>query len=216
MIQVIDLHKSFGSLEVLKGVHLDVKNGEIVAILGRSGAGKTTLLQIIGTLDRPDRGQVFIDGQDVFQLSEKELASFRNRHIGFIFQQHQLLPEFTALENVMMPGLIARLNEKDVERKAIELLAQLGLQNRLYHKPSQLSGGEQQRVAAARAMLLQPSVILADEPSGSLDEQNKKELHTLLLEMREKYGQTIILVTHDQELARICDRQLVIQDGKIE
>lgn len=216
MIQVIDLHKSFGSLEVLKGVHLDVKNGEIVAILGRSGAGKTTLLQIIGTLDRPDRGQVFIDGQDVFQLSEKELASFRNRHIGFIFQQHQLLPEFTALENVMMPGLIARLNEKDVERKAVELLAQLGLQNRLYHKPSQLSGGEQQRVAAARAMLLQPSVILADEPSGSLDEQNKKELHTLLLEMREKYGQTIILVTHDQELARICDRQLVIQDGKIE
>ncbi|MBQ0075777.1 MAG: ABC transporter ATP-binding protein [Bacteroidales bacterium] len=216
MIQVIDLHKSFGSLEVLKGVHLDVKNGEIVAILGRSGAGKTTLLQIIGTLDRPDRGQVFIDGQDVFQLSEKELASFRNRHIGFIFQQHQLLPEFTALENVMMPGLIARLNEKDVERKAVELLTQLGLKERLYHKPSQLSGGEQQRVAAARAMLLQPSVILADEPSGSLDEQNKKELHTLLLEMREKYGQTIILVTHDQELARICDRQLVIQDGKIE
>ncbi len=216
MIQVIDLHKSFGSLEVLKGVHLDVKNGEIVAILGRSGAGKTTLLQIIGTLDQPDRGQVFIDGQDVFQLSEKELASFRNRHIGFIFQQHQLLPEFTALENVMMPGLIARLNEKDVERKAIELLTQLGLKERLYHKPSQLSGGEQQRVAAARAMLLQPSVILADEPSGSLDEQNKKELHTLLLEMREKYGQTIILVTHDQELARICDRQLVIQDGKIE
>ena len=216
MIQVIDLHKSFGSLEVLKGVHLDVKNGEIVAILGRSGAGKTTLLQIIGTLDQPDRGQVFIDGQDVFQLSEKELASFRNRHIGFIFQQHQLLPEFTALENVMMPGLIARLNEKDVERKAVELLTQLGLKERLYHKPSQLSGGEQQRVAAARAMLLQPSVILADEPSGSLDEQNKKELHTLLLEMREKYGQTIILVTHDQELARICDRQLVIQDGKIE
>ena len=216
MIQVIDLHKSFGSLEVLKGVHLDVKNGEIVAILGRSGAGKTTLLQIIGTLDRPDRGQVFIDGQDVFQLSEKELASFRNRHVGFIFQQHQLLPEFTALENVMMPGLIARLNEKDVERKAVELLTQLGLKERLYHKPSQLSGGEQQRVAAARAMLLQPSVILADEPSGSLDEQNKKELHTLLLEMREKYGQTIILVTHDQELARICDRQLVIQDGKIE
>ncbi|MCQ2339738.1 MAG: ABC transporter ATP-binding protein [Paludibacteraceae bacterium] len=216
MIQVVDLHKRFGSLEVLKGVHLEVKNGEIVAILGRSGAGKTTLLQIIGTLDQPDKGQVLIDGQDVFQLSEKDLAAFRNRHIGFIFQQHQLLPEFTALENVMMPGLIARINEKEVERKAIELLTQLGLKERLYHKPSQLSGGEQQRVAAARAMLLQPSVILADEPSGSLDEQNKKELHTLLLEMREKYGQTIILVTHDQELARICDRQLVIQDGKIE
>lgn len=216
MIQVVDLHKRFGSLEVLKGVHLEVRNGEIVAILGRSGAGKTTLLQIIGTLDQPDKGQVLIDGQDVFQLSEKDLAAFRNRHIGFIFQQHQLLPEFTALENVMMPGLIARINEKEVERKAIELLTQLGLKERLYHKPSQLSGGEQQRVAAARAMLLQPSVILADEPSGSLDEQNKKELHTLLLEMREKYGQTIILVTHDQELARICDRQLVIQDGKIE
>ncbi len=216
MIQVVDLHKRFGSLEVLKGVHLEVKNGEIVAILGRSGAGKTTLLQIIGTLDQPDKGQVLIDGQDVFQLSEKDLAAFRNRHIGFIFQQHQLLPEFTALENVMMPGLIARINEKEVERKAIELLTQLGLKERLYHKPSQLSGGEQQRVAAARAMLLQPSVILADEPSGSLDEQNKKELHALLLEMREKYGQTIILVTHDQELARICDRQLVIQDGKIE
>lgn len=216
MIQVVDLHKRFGSLEVLKGVHLEVKNGEIVAILGRSGAGKTTLLQIIGTLDQPDKGQVLIDGQDVFQLSEKDLAAFRNRHIGFIFQQHQLLPEFTALENVMMPGLIARINEKEVERKAVDLLTQLGLKERLYHKPSQLSGGEQQRVAAARAMLLQPSVILADEPSGSLDEQNKKELHALLLEMREKYGQTIILVTHDQELARICDRQLVIQDGKIE
>lgn len=216
MIQVVDLHKRFGSLEVLKGVHLEVKNGEIVAILGRSGAGKTTLLQIIGTLDQPDKGQVLIDGQDVFQLSEKELSAFRNRHIGFIFQQHQLLPEFTALENVMMPGLIARINEKEVERKAVDLLTQLGLKERLYHKPSQLSGGEQQRVAAARAMLLQPSVILADEPSGSLDEQNKKELHALLLEMREKYGQTIILVTHDQELARICDRQLVIQDGKIE
>ncbi len=216
MIQVVDLHKRFGSLEVLKGVHLEVRNGEIVAILGRSGAGKTTLLQIIGTLDMPDKGQVLIDGQDVFQLSEKDLSAFRNRHIGFIFQQHQLLPEFTALENVMMPGLIARINEKEVERKAIELLTQLGLKERLYHKPSQLSGGEQQRVAAARAMLLQPSVILADEPSGSLDEQNKKELHALLLEMREKYGQTIILVTHDQELARICDRQLVIQDGKIE
>lgn len=216
MIQVVDLHKRFGSLEVLKGVHLEVRNGEIVAILGRSGAGKTTLLQIIGTLDQPDKGQVLIDGQDVFQLSEKDLAAFRNRHIGFIFQQHQLLPEFTALENVMMPGLIARINEKEVERKAVDLLTQLGLKERLYHKPSQLSGGEQQRVAAARAMLLQPSVILADEPSGSLDEQNKKELHALLLEMREKYGQTIILVTHDQELARICDRQLVIQDGKIE
>ncbi len=213
MIQVIDLHKSFGALQVLRGVNLQVEKGEIVAILGRSGAGKTTLLQIIGTLDSPDSGQVLIDGQDVFALSEKQLSAFRNRHIGFIFQQHQLLPEFTALENVMMPGLIARMGDKEVRQRAVELLTQLGLQDRLEHKPSALSGGEQQRVAAARAMLLQPSVILADEPSGSLDEQNKKELHTLLLEMREKYGQTIILVTHDMELAQICDRQLVIHDG---
>lgn len=215
MIQVVDLYKSFGTLQVLKGVNLQVEKGEIVAILGRSGAGKTTLLQIIGTLDQPDRGQVFIDGQDVFALSEKQLASFRNQHIGFIFQQHQLLPEFTALENVMMPGLIARMNEKELQVRATDLLTHLGLQDRLHHKPSELSGGEQQRVAAARAMLLQPSVILADEPSGSLDEQNKKELHALLLDMRQKYGQTIILVTHDMELAQICDRQLVIQDGKI-
>lgn len=213
MIQVIDLQKSFGTLQVLRGVNLQVEKGEIVAILGRSGAGKTTLLQIIGTLDTPDRGQVLIDGQDVFALPEKQLAAFRNRHIGFIFQQHQLLPEFTALENVMMPGLIGRLPYQDVHQRATELLTQLGLQERLQHKPAALSGGEQQRVAAARAMLLQPSVILADEPSGSLDEQNKKELHALLLEMREKYGQTIILVTHDQELAQICDRQLVIHDG---
>jgi len=215
MIQVIDLHKSFGDLHVLQGVNLQVEKGEIVAILGRSGAGKTTLLQIIGTLDRPDSGSVKIDGQDVFTLKEKELSAFRNQHIGFIFQQHQLLPEFSALENVMIPGLIARKNEKEVKERALDLLTQLGLKDRVEHKPNQLSGGEQQRVAAARAMLLQPSVILADEPSGSLDEQNKKELHNLLLTMREKYGQTIILVTHDQELANICDRQLIIHDGKI-
>lgn len=215
MIQVIDLHKSFGDLHVLQGVNLQVEKGEIVAILGRSGAGKTTLLQIIGTLDRPDSGSVKIDGQDVFDLKEKELSAFRNQHIGFIFQQHQLLPEFSALENVMIPGLIARKNEKEVKERALDLLTQLGLKDRVEHKPNQLSGGEQQRVAAARAMLLQPSVILADEPSGSLDEQNKKELHNLLLTMREKYGQTIILVTHDQELANICDRQLIIHDGKI-
>lgn len=215
MIQVIDLQKSFGTLQVLQGVNLQVEKGEIVAILGRSGAGKTTLLQIIGTLDYPDSGKVLIDGQDVFALNEKSLAAFRNQHIGFIFQQHQLLPEFTALENVMMPGMIARLDEKELHQRATDLLIQLGLQDRMEHKPNELSGGEQQRVAAARAMLLQPSVILADEPSGSLDEQNKKDLHALLLEMREKYGQTIILVTHDNELAQICDRQLVIQDGKI-
>lgn len=215
MIQVIDLQKSFGKLQVLKGVNLQVEKGEIVAILGRSGAGKTTLLQIMGTLDTPDSGKVLIDGQDVFALNEKDLAAFRNQHIGFIFQQHQLLPEFTALENVMMPGMIARIEEKELRQRATNLLIQLGLQDRMDHKPNELSGGEQQRVAAARAMLLQPAVILADEPSGSLDEQNKKDLHVLLLEMREKYGQTIILVTHDNELAQICDRQLVIQDGKI-
>jgi len=215
MIQVIDLHKSFGDLHVLQGVNLQVEKGEIVAILGRSGAGKTTLLQIIGTLDKPDSGQVIIDGKNVFELREQALSAFRNQHIGFIFQQHQLLPEFTALENVMLPGLIARKNEKEIKERALDLLEQLGLKDRVEHKPQELSGGEQQRVAAARAMLLQPSVILADEPSGSLDEENKKELHNLLLEMREKYGQTIILVTHDQELAAICDRQLIIHDGKI-
>ena len=215
MIQVIDLQKSFGKLQVLKGVNLQVEKGEIVAILGRSGAGKTTLLQIMGTLDTPDSGKVLIDGQDVFALNEKDLAAFRNQHIGFIFQQHQLLPEFTALENVMMPGMIAQIAEKELRERASNLLIQLGLRDRMDHKPNELSGGEQQRVAAARAMLLQPAVILADEPSGSLDEQNKKDLHALLLEMREKYGQTIILVTHDNELAQICDRQLVIQDGKI-
>jgi len=215
MIQVINLHKRFGDLHVLQGVNLQVNKGEIVAILGRSGAGKTTLLQIIGTLDKPDSGQVVIDGQNLFDLREEALAQYRNEHIGFIFQQHQLLPEFTALENVMLPGLIARKNEKEVKERALDLLVQLGLKDRVEHKPSELSGGEQQRVAAARAMLLQPSVILADEPSGSLDEQNKKELHCLLLDMREKYGQTIILVTHDQELAKIADRQLVIHDGKI-
>jgi len=215
MIQVKDLHKSFGDLHVLQGVNLQVEKGEIVAILGRSGAGKTTLLQIIGTLDQPDSGQVIIDGYNVFELSNNALSAFRNQHIGFIFQQHQLLPEFTALENVMLPGLIANKREKEVKDRAMMLLDQLGLKDRVDHKPNELSGGEQQRVAAARAMLMQPSVILADEPSGSLDEENKKELHNLLLQMRERYGQTIILVTHDQELAAICDRQLVIQDGKI-
>jgi len=215
MIHVIDLHKRFGDLHVLQGINLQVEKGEIVAILGRSGAGKTTLLQIIGTLDKPDSGQVIIDDKKVFDLDETALSQFRNEHIGFIFQQHQLLPEFTALENVMLPGLIARKNEKEVKERAELLLDQLGLMDRVGHKPNELSGGEQQRVAAARAMLLQPSVILADEPSGSLDEQNKKDLHNLLLDMRENYGQTIIVVTHDQDLANICDRQLYIHDGKI-
>ena len=216
MIKVKNIRKSFGVLEVLKGVDLTVERGEIVSIIGKSGAGKTTLLQIIGTLDRPDSGSVVIDGVDVFALKEKELADFRNRHIGFIFQFHQLLPEFNALENVMMPAMIARMSEKEAGQRAVQLLTELGMAERLTHKPNELSGGEKQRVAAARAMMMSPDVILADEPSGSLDESNKKELHKLLLQMREQYGHTIIIVTHDKELAEISDRVIEMRDGVVD
>ena len=185
MIEVQDIHKSFGELEVLKGVNLRVEEGEIVAIVGKSGAGKTTLLQIIGTLDRPNSGQVVIDGTDVFSLDEKALAQWRNRHIGFIFQFHQLLPECTALENVMIPGMIAGEKQAELRERAKKLLCELGLAERLEHKPNQLSGGEKQRVAAARALMMSPKLILADEPSGSLDEQNKQELHRLLQHLRD-------------------------------
>ena len=216
MIEVKDIHKSFGELEVLKGVNLEVKQGEIVAIIGKSGAGKTTLLQIIGTLDRPTKGEVIINGERLMAKSEKELAAFRNKHIGFIFQFHQLLPEFTALENVCIPAMIAREKESEYKARAEKLLRELGLGERMHHKPNQLSGGEKQRVAAARALMMNPDIVLADEPTGSLDEKNKKELSDLLLQLRKEYGQTILLVTHDKELAGIADRVIEIVDGLVQ
>ena len=215
MIEVKNIYKSFGELDVLKGVNLNVKQGEIVAIIGKSGAGKTTLLQIIGTRDRPTKGQIIIGGTDVFALKDKELAAFRNKHIGFIFQFHQLLPEFTALENVCIPAMIAREKKNQYKPRAEKLLQELGLAERMNHKPNELSGGEKQRVAAARALMMNPDIILADEPTGSLDEKNKKELSELLLKLRKEYGQTILLVTHDKELAGIADRIIEIKDGII-
>ena len=213
MIKAKNIHKSFDALEVLKGVDIEIAKGEIVSIVGPSGAGKTTLLQILGTLDRPDAGDVEVNGVNFSKLSEKELAAFRNKHIGFIFQFHQLLPEFTALENVMIPALIARRDTKSVTARAKELIGYLGLSERMEHKPSELSGGEKQRVAVARALINSPSVILADEPSGSLDSKNRDELHKLLFDVREKFGLTLVIVTHDKELAALSDRVIEMKDG---
>ncbi len=215
MIQVTNIHKRFGNLEVLKGISLEVKKGELIAIVGASGAGKTTLLQLIGTLSRADEGEIAIDGHRVDQLSEAALARFRNERIGFVFQFHHLLPEFSALENVMIPALIANRPRKEAEARARELLAMMGLTERLSHKPAQLSGGEQQRVSIARALMNKPAVLLADEPSGNLDSRNRDELHRLFFELRDNLGQTIVIVTHDEKFAATADRCIRIEDGRI-
>ena len=215
MIRVTDIHKSFGTLEVLKGVSLDVAQGEVVSIVGASGAGKTTLLQIIGTLSRPDCGRVEIDGRDVSGLGDRALSQFRNERIGFVFQFHHLLPEFTAFENICIPALIGRRSRAEAERRATELLAMMGLEARGGHKPSELSGGEQQRVAIARAIVNSPSVLLADEPSGNLDTHNKEEIHRLFFELRDRLGQTVVIVTHDEGLAAMADRRIAMSDGRI-
>lgn len=215
MIQLRGITKSFDALQVLKGIDLDINKGEMVSIVGPSGAGKTTLLQIMGTLDKPDNGVVTIEGKDVQHMGERELSAFRNTHIGFVFQLHQLLPEFTALENVMIPAFIAGTSTKDATARATELLHFMGLSDRATHKPNELSGGEKQRVAVARALVNNPAVILADEPSGSLDTQNKEELHRLFFDLRERFGQTFVIVTHDEGLAKITDRTIHMIDGMI-
>lgn len=216
MIQANGIYKSFGNVDVIKGIDLHINKGEIVAIVGASGAGKSTLLQILGTLDKPDKGKVIIDNQDITSLNQKNLASFRNKKIGFVFQFHHLLPEFTALENICIPAFIAGVPKKEAADKAMALLEYLRLTERASHKPSMLSGGEQQRVAIARALINNPAIILADEPSGNLDSQNAKELHDLFFSLREKTGQTFVIVTHNPSLANMADRALTIVDGKIE
>ncbi|MGB4292070.1 MAG: ABC transporter ATP-binding protein [Bacteroidales bacterium] len=215
MIKATGIRKSFGNLRVLKGIDLEVKKGEIVTIVGASGAGKTTLLQILGTLDQPDEGQIFYNGQDVGKLKGRQLASFRNKNIGFVFQFHHLLPEFTALENICIPAFIAGTGRQEAMKKAMQLLDFLNLSERAEHKPSELSGGEQQRVAVARALINNPSVILADEPSGNLDTENKKELHKLFFRLRDTFGQTFVIVTHDTQLASLSDRIIQLKDGII-
>ena len=215
MIQLDNITRSFGSLQVLKGISLSIDRGEVVSITGPSGAGKTTLLQIMGSLDKPDGGKVLYDGQDITKMSEKEISAFRNKHIGFVFQFHQLLPEFTALENITIPMLIAGQGMRQANARAKELLELLGLADRAGHKPSELSGGEKQRIAVARALANQPDVILADEPSGSLDTKNKEELHKLFFNLRDKLGQTFVIVTHDESLAAMTDRTIRLLDGSI-
>lgn len=215
MIDIKGITKSFGKLQVLKGIDLHIGKGEVVSIVGPSGAGKTTLLQIIGTLDKADTGKVTIDGVDIGSLNRREIAGFRNRHIGFVFQFHQLLPEFTALENVMIPALIKGLPRRECKERAMELLEFMGLAGRASHKPAELSGGEKQRVAVARALVNNPAVILADEPSGSLDSKNKEELHRLFFDLRDRFGQTFVIVTHDENLARITDRTIAMKDGVV-
>ena len=216
MIQIDNLTKSFGNLQVLKGVSLSIKKGEVISIVGPSGAGKTTLLQLIGTLDKPSGGSIRFNGEELGKMSDSRLATFRNRHIGFVFQFHQLLPEFTALENIIIPALIAGRKRKEAEAEAMELLRIMGIEQRAQHKPSEMSGGENQRVAVARALINRPDVILADEPSGSLDSRNKEELHRLFFDLRDKLGQTFIIVTHDESLAAFTDRTIRMVDGVIE
>ena len=216
MIQIENITKSFGDLQVLKGVNLSIGKGEVVSIVGPSGAGKTTLLQIIGTLDKPDAGSIRFNGEELTRLGGKRLAAFRNKHIGFVFQFHQLLPEFTALENIVIPALVAGRKRKEAEAEALELLNVLGLSERANHKPAELSGGENQRVAVARALINHPDVVLADEPSGSLDSHNKEELHKLFFELRDRLGQTFIIVTHDERLASYTDRTIRMVDGVVE
>ena len=215
MIKLEGITKRFGTLEVLKGIDLEINQGEVVSIVGPSGAGKTTLLQIMGTLDLPDAGKTWINNIEVSRMKEKELAAFRNKHIGFVFQFHQLLPEVTAIENVMIPALIANKPAKEARERALDLLNFMGLSERTEHKPNELSGGEKQRVAVARALVNQPDVVLADEPSGSLDSQNKEDLHQLFFKLREHYGQTFVIVTHDEQLSLITDRTIHMLDGRI-